>query len=72
MRIMCSRCGSPKEFKYTATNVLRTLMDGWGSFGSALYCPECSETWNERNSKCMSVDQNTIDVIDELYARTRR
>lgn len=50
MKILCSRCGNTHSFRYSAENVGAAVYEmGWGSYGSALYCPECSKTWDERN-----------------------
>lgn len=74
MKISCSRCGADKEFRYSAGNVLGTVyVQGWNSYGAALYCPECSATWDERNkSRPMAGPEDTISLIDELYRRGRR
>lgn len=45
---------------------------GWNSYGAALYCPACSATWDERNKgRPMAGAENTIDVIDGMYARQK-
>lgn len=69
MTIYCSCCGKKHSFKYSAQNVLRAVYTcGWGSYGSALYCPECTRTWDERNAgRPMPGPRNTISVIDSLY-----
>ena len=65
VQIQCSNCGKIAGFEYTVENVLKKVEEGWGSFGHALYCPKCSETWSKRNkSKQMSVQYNTIRNID--------
>ena len=62
---MCSCCGnheklSNEKVEYTVDAIKR----GWGSFGSALYCPECSKTWPERNgNRPMSGERNTFCLI---------
>lgn len=62
--ITCSCCGKNERFTYTGFDNVTPFVDaGWGSFGSALYCPKCSETWNERNSKPMGSRENTIRAI---------
>lgn len=74
MKISCSRCGADKEFRYSTANVLCTVYaQGWNSYGAALYCPECSATWGERNrSRPMAGPESTIGLIDELYWRSQR
>lgn len=73
MEISCSNCGKSEKFPYSASNVLRTVYNqGWGSYGSALYCPECSKTWNERNKgRPQPGPDHTIRVIDSLYQPER-
>jgi hypothetical protein len=66
--IQCSCCGNHTSFSYTVTNVMKQIKEGWNSFGSALYCPICSKTWNERNKGIeMHGQWNTIRIIDERY-----
>lgn len=63
--ITCSNCGnhrriSNKKMEYT----VKAINDGWGSFGAALYCPECSKTWDDRNpGRPMPGERNTFFVI---------
>jgi len=47
--IQCSNCGKRVTFKYSPANAKKRTDEGWNSFGDALYCPECSATWEERN-----------------------
>lgn len=74
MKLCCSRCGADYEFRYCAANVLNAVYSlGWGSYGAALYCPECTKTWNERNKgRPMPGPENTIGLIDEWYRRSKR
>lgn len=74
MEILCSNCGKSEKFRYSVSNVLRTVYNqGWGSYGSALYCPECSKTWNERSKgRPQPGPENTIKVIDDLHRRSKR
>ncbi len=74
MTITCSNCGASYSFHYCAGNVSNAVLNrGWGSFGAALYCPECSKTWNMRNKgRKMPGPENTIRVIDEMYQRSRK
>lgn len=73
MKIYCSCCGSTHSFRYSAQNVLRAVYTlGWGSYGSVLYCPKCTRTWDERNpGRPMPGPDNTIRVIDSLYQPER-
>lgn len=73
--ITCSRCGkhriiSNKKVEYTA----KAIQDGWNSFGSALYCPECSKTWEERNgeNRKLAGDRNTFFVIMNLLLTAKK
>lgn len=69
MEIQCSRCGATMSFAYNAGHVIGATRAGWNSYGSALYCPECSATWEERNKgRPLAGPENTIDVIDGMYA----
>lgn len=70
MRIDCSNCGTHYRFKYSAANVLKAIELGWNSCGSALYCPDCTKTWKERNgNRPLAGRKNTIRVIDEWAER---
>jgi hypothetical protein len=66
MRIQCSNCGASKEFRFNSGKVLEAINEGWGSYGSALYCPECTKTWYERNDKDLADKVNTMSVIYDL------
>lgn len=74
MRILCGRCGADYAFYYCAANVHNAVYNqGWGSFGAALYCPECSKTWDERNKgKPMAGARETISLIGAFHRRNRR
>ena len=41
--IQCSNCGRIDRICYTTQNLIHTIQKGWNSFGSALYCPDCSK-----------------------------
>lgn len=73
MIIQCSNCGGTHSFDYSANNVLHAVYTlGWGSYGSALYCPECSNSWEGRNKgRPQAGPDNTIRVIDSLYQPDR-
>lgn len=72
MKIQCSRCGATMSFAYRASHVIGAARAGWNSYGAALYCPSCSATWDERNKgRPLAGFENTINVIDGMYARGR-
>lgn len=61
--IQCSNCGSRRVLN-AAADSLDAVKEGWGSFGSALYCPACSASWGVRNNgRPMADQENTIRVI---------
>ena len=72
IHIQCSNCGksrrvSNKRMQYTG-NVIR---EGWGSCGSALYCPECSKSWDKRNpGRPMADKANTFLAISGVLKKT--
>lgn len=64
--VTCSRCGnhrmiSNKKVEYT----VEVIKEGWNSFGTALYCPECSKTWKKRNgeNRPLAGEKNTFFLI---------
>ena len=67
--LQCSCCGKRRSVVYTAFNLASIINDGWGSYGSALYCPKCTRTWEDRNgtNRPMPGKFNTLRIIDELY-----
>lgn len=75
VKITCSCCGahrriSNKKMEYT----VNAIKAGWGSYGSALYCPKCSRTWEQRNGKerPMADERNTFVVIMRWILRAKR
>ena len=60
--IMCSNCGKT-ESVHNSLGEISQVAERWGSFGGALYCPNCVKTWHERNKKPMSDFKNTFNVI---------
>lgn len=71
LEIVCSNCGKKQKIKCTRTGMLSKIEDvvdkGWGSCGSALYCPECTKTWADRNgNRPMSGKNNTIYRIWDM------
>lgn len=70
MDIQCSNCGATMCFVYGVGHVMGAIRAGWDSYGSALYCPVCTATWNERNKgRKLAGPEHTIDVINGMYIR---
>lgn len=69
INIMCSCCGNHETVSNRkVSNSVDLIKRGWGSCGSALYCPECSRTWKERNGdRPMADERNTFFVIMNLF-----
>ena len=69
IRLQCSRCGNTHVMEYSARSVLKAVRSGWNSCGSALYCPDCAKTWEERNGdgKPLNGEEFTALVIDTIY-----
>lgn len=67
--IMCSCCGNHETVSNRkVSNSVDLIKRGWGSCGSALYCPECTRTWKERNGeRPMADERNTFFVILNLF-----
>lgn len=71
--ITCSCCGahrniSNEKMEYT----IKAIKDGWNSFGSGLYCPECSATWDKRNpGRPMAGEKNTFWVIANHFVEEK-
>lgn len=67
--IMCSCCGKIEDIRYSAANVNKLVKDGWNSLGNAVYCPECVETWEERNglSRPLWGAEHTVSKIDDWH-----
>lgn len=67
LTIMCSRCGCTEDLTYTPEQLDAAITKGWNSYGRALYCPECSRTWHDRNTKELAGRTHTIGVIWRLH-----
>ena len=66
MEIYCSRCGNHEMILRSVRGVKAKSKKGWRSFGSGIYCPECTRTWKERNDK----ELNTVEETNErIYER---
>ena len=72
--IMCSCCGrTEKVSNKKVSNAVDVIKRGWGSCGSALYCPECSQEWDKRNpGRNMADERNTFFVIMNLFMDAMR
>ena len=73
LTIMCSCCGSKERIWYSASDVNDAVKRGWNSYGTVLYCPKCSATWEERNGtdRKMSGAENTVKLMDELAEKQK-
>lgn len=70
VRLQCSNCGAVEEIKNRIDETEKAIKSGWGSYGSALYCPKCSETWDERNpGRPMADERHTFWIIAALIHR---
>ena len=49
--IQCSCCGNHESLENSIDATVEKIKSGWGSCGSALYCPKCSKEWKNRNGK---------------------
>lgn len=69
LNIGCSRCGKTYRLSDNhpekAVNMARA---GWRNYGTALYCPKCSSTWHQRNSKPLG---NEIDAVYRILVIMR-
>lgn len=72
--VMCSCCGNHQKLSNKRIQDTADLIhSGWGSCGSALYCPECSKSWKERNGKRpMGDERNTFFVIMNLFFEAKK
>jgi hypothetical protein len=67
VRITCSNCGAHENIG--PSKITDAVLRGWGSYGSALYCPECTKTWDERNKgRPMASALHTTQRLYELIA----
>lgn len=70
--IQCSCCGYHQDFPNDKTWPISVTSAGWGSYGSALYCPECTRTWPERNpGRSMASNGNTL-IVAKLFVRNQK
>ena len=62
--LTCSNCGMSQNIR--ADGLAAAITSGWNSYGSALYCPDCSSTWDKRNrGRPMAGVLNTAQLIAE-------
>lgn len=69
--VMCSCCGNHQKLSNERISDTADLIhSGWGSCGSALYCPKCSKEWKERNgTRKMADERNTfVLIMNQFYA----
>jgi len=67
--ITCSNCGVHRALD-AHKDPADAIRAGWNSCGDALYCPECSRTWSERNpGRAMSSLENTYFKILKKIGR---
>ena len=70
VRLQCSNCGTTEIIKNRIDETEKAIRSGLGSYGSALYCPKCSETWDERNpGRPMADERHTFWIIAALIHR---
>ena len=72
--VMCSCCGNHQKLSNEKIeDTVDLIHSGWGSCGSALYCPECSKSWKERNgNRKMADERNTFIVIMNLFFAAKK
>lgn len=64
-KVYCSNCGFSE--KVVLGDMPALVKKGWGSYGRALYCPECTKTWDKRNpGRPMAGEINTLSVIMDM------
>lgn len=73
IQIMCSNCGHrSRKYRIDRFSFISPAEEyvkaGWDSFGDALYCRKCCETWEERNGKDRPLwgREHTKDKIHEI------
>lgn len=73
LRLTCSRCGKHRRIsdRIGGGHATRAVAAGWRSYGTALYCPECADTWHERNDKPLNPKDYTIDRIVQIQVLAR-
>lgn len=70
--LCCSNCGNHRRLSADAVQyTVDAIKQGWGSYGAALYCPECVRTWYDRNTRPMADERNTMLVIMGQIWRAR-
>lgn len=72
--LICSCCGNKRQISNkTMEYTVDAIKEGWGSCGSALYCPDCTKTWKERNGdRPMADERNTFFVIMRQFMNAMR
>lgn len=70
--LQCSNCGNSRNVRNSMKSAMKCVEDGWGSFGSAFYCPNCVKTWDERNNKPLSGKNDTfVRIMNKLLEQLR-
>jgi len=70
--LQCSRCGNRRRISdRVGTHATKAVNAGWRSFGTALYCPKCSDTWHERNDKPLNPKNYTLERIVQMQLLSR-
>jgi len=69
MFVTCSRCGKSETFLWTAGAARRKAVEGWGSRGVALYCPDCARLWDPAKDGRLDSRAATIKRIQERKER---
>lgn len=63
IKLRCSNCGDCRELTSTVDDTVDSVKEGWGSYSTNLYCPQCSRTWKERNFTEMNGEDVTFKII---------
>ena len=67
--LTCSRCGKHHRMSSNRPeHSVKMAQAGWRNYGTALYCPDCADTWYERNDKPLG---NELDVIQRILVILR-
>ena len=70
--LTCSRCGKHRRISDRVyTHAIMAVNAGWRSFGTALYCPKCSDTWHERNDKPLNPKNYALERIVQMQLLSR-
>lgn len=72
--IQCSCCGNHEEVGRDHMFAEELVDKGWGSYGSALYCLNCTETRSDRNSdrKMADHDSTVLTIMSRMLDDAER